>query len=167
MQRLFCFAVALILLLVGGWLTVDRIAFLSHARRTEGRVTSITGFDTTCGGRRTRRPCTEFTAKVQFTPQETGQTYSMNVDAGTASGSYQSIERANRRLGQAVQVAYHPDRPATAYEDTFWGVWCRPMQVFFFTMLAFLFGLPDRSRNSSGDGLLTAIDIATDIGFDF
>lgn len=166
MQRLFCFAVSFILLLVFGWLTVDRVIFLHHARRTEGRITSITGTDSTCGGRRNRHPCTDFTAQVQYKPQETGQTLTLSVDAGSARGHFQSIDLASRRIGQSVTVAYSPARPATAYEDTFWGVWSTPLQVLFFQVLAFIFGLPDRNRYSSGDGLATAIDVAT-IGFDF
>ncbi|MEZ0259766.1 MAG: DUF3592 domain-containing protein [Alphaproteobacteria bacterium] len=143
------FLVSFALLLAAIGFAAQRVIFLQSARRIEGKVISVTGKDSRCGGRRTRYNCTRFEAKVEYTPQETGRTYQIALDAGTTRGHYMPVDHATHRQGQAVKVAYAPDAPDTAYEDTFWGIWGTPLQVMFYQLVAFWASLGE-SRDRRG-----------------
>lgn len=133
---------SLVLLGVFGWLVIDRVSFINHARRTEGRVTRVYGEEVRCGKRNNR--CTSFTAVVEYRTPGSTQVMKVEVDAGLSYGRDQPAHKARHQYGDVIRVAYDPRKPAVAYEDTFWGICATPLKVLFFQVMSLFQGLPER-----------------------
>lgn len=140
------FIISIGLLLVIGWFVVDRMVFLQNAKRITGKVVSVSSHNDRCGSRRSRYSCTRFDAKVQYTPPETGKSYTLSLGAGSSRGHNQPVSRASYQIGNSVQVAYDARKPETSYEDSFFGIWGTPLMVFFFQITTFFSSLTEPRR---------------------
>lgn len=140
------FIISIALLLVIGWFVVDRIIFLQNAKRITGKVVSVSAHNDRCGSRRSRYSCTRFDALIQYTPPETGRSYTLSLGAGSARGYDQPVSRASYHIGQGVQVAYDGRKPEVSYEDSFFGIWGTPLMVFFFQITTFFSSLTEPRR---------------------
>jgi Protein of unknown function (DUF3592) len=146
------FIISVILLLVVAGFACQRAVFLQSARRIEGKVVGVTATDSRCGSRRSRHDCTRFKAHVKYTPPETGRDYTLDISAGSAYGNFQPLEKARLHTGESVKIAYNPQSPQTAYEDTFWGIWGTPVSIMIAQIVAFFssLGEPRRKRSAFG-----------------
>lgn len=149
-QHPFYFIISIVLLVVVLGYVCNRVAFLQSARRVEGKVITVTGTDSRCGSRRARHPCTRFDAVVQYKTPETGRDYTLNLDAGTAYGRSQDVEKARLRMGEQVRIAYDPDAPHKSFEDTFYGIWGTPLMLGFFQIVAFVSSFGENRRRRRG-----------------
>ena len=142
--RLYLWVAALLTLPLLYFL-IDRIDFVWSSKTVMSTVENVRGENDTCGGKRKYR-CTRYYAMLQYDVDDA--TYRIEVGAGRERGYDQPLELANHRVGQAVQVAYDPSKPARAYRDTFWDIWGAPLITFFLQICAF-FG--NKKEERSGD----------------
>ena len=135
--------VAIVLLGFGALIGAQRVMFVASAVPVTGTVVEVAARDERCG-RRSRRPCTKFTAIVEYS--FAGQTRRMRDGAGSSSGYGQPISESNVRVGQAFAVKVNP-RTREALPDSFRGVWGLPLVLAMFGVIVGLFGLwHQRSR---------------------
>lgn len=132
------FAVSMVCLLIAIGFTVERTIFLLGAERTQGTVVAIDGRNATCGKKKHRYSCTQFTATVHYTIPS-GAVLAIDIGAGSSRGSDQPATNASRRTGDPVRVVYSPKNPSKAYQDSFFGVWGAPVIAAVF-QIATLFG---------------------------
>jgi hypothetical protein len=135
-QPLFAI-ISFICFLVVGYFIVDRCLFLYSAERANGRVIKVVGHNSWCGYRRSRHPCTEFDAVVEFSTQVSSY-HTLEVSAGSARDYYQPLSRASLRVGSVVSVVYDPSNPKRAYNDSLWGVWGMPIMIAMFQLSSLL-----------------------------
>ena len=131
-QNELFFRAAMVLLLVVGYVVVDRSVFLIRAERTIGDVTRVWGSSGRCGSRRNRHNCTKYQAAVQFSAGTSRQ--SLTVSAGTARGRGRPITEARYRVGHRIPVVFNPRRPTRAYRYSFWDIWRAPVALFVFQL---------------------------------
>jgi hypothetical protein len=115
----------LLVLAIG--LGVERLVFLETAIETTGTVSEVTGENSRCGSRHSRRDCTEFTASITF--EHHGETYTTTTGAGSERGRDQPVSEADLHVGERVPVVFSPGDPGRAYHDSFWDLWSWPLMA--------------------------------------
>jgi preprotein translocase subunit SecF len=129
MKRLL-FAIACVVLTVAGiFLTGKTALFLWSADKTNGTSASISGTNTTCGRKSSKRDCTQFHAQVAFTAKN-GEQHTLGISAGSRDGHNVSIQNATAKIGGIVEVLYDPSNPSIAYDNSFFSIWFAPLASF-------------------------------------
>lgn len=125
----------------------QRLSFLSRALKTTGSVTKLEARNSRCGGgkRRSKYPCTKFTAMVEY-QAEAGGAYTLRVSAGSTRGHDQDVSYANKQVGRSVAVIYDPKNPEKAYEDSLFDIWGTPFILGVVQISLALSRLSSRSR---------------------
>ena len=124
----------------------ERLNFLRTAEKTTGTVASLYAENDRCGGKH-KHNCTEFYARVHFRTRKE-ESAEFVVGAGKTRGHNQSLNYADRKVGDEVAVIYAPHNPTKSYVDTLWGVWGGPLMTLFvsFTSLFSSFSEPRRRK---------------------
>jgi hypothetical protein len=126
-RRPFLLVVAAVLLLASAGLFVERALFALRAQKTAGNVIAVDAANDRCGSRRrSRHPCTKFTATVQFSTTK-GEVRTHAVSAGSRRGYDQPPSSATLHEGDPVRVLYDPRSPSRAYRDSTGELWGAPL----------------------------------------
>lgn len=136
MGKIIYTALSAIFLILTIYFTLDRIKFDEKSRKTKGTVVAITSINEGCRRKNGAvNDCTKYAATVQFTIDETKQTQSFFVDAGSIQGRDQPASKAIYKTGETLSVVYDKMNPSVAFLDSIWSVWAAPAAMF----LGFLF----------------------------
>ena len=122
-------AVAILLVLVGIVFALRQASFMLTAKRTTGTVTRVEARNATCGSKRNRHSCTEFTSIVAFQTL-TGIHANTTVTSGSVRGHGAPESRASHPMGSSVPIIYSPGNPERAYRDSLFDVWFAPLASF-------------------------------------
>lgn len=129
-MKRFLFAIACVVLLISGvFLSGKRALFLWGAEKTKGTIASITGTNTTCGRKSSKRDCTQFHAQVAYTAKN-GEKHTLGISAGSTDGHNIGIQNAKAKIGGIVEVLYDPSNPSIAYDNSFFSLWFAPLASF-------------------------------------
>jgi len=139
------FIISLLVVPVFLWLLVDRIQFVARAERVEGRVEEVRASNSSCGRRKSRRPCTKFNATISFVSNG-GRWSSFRTEIGSARGHDQPLSRAPSRPGDGVPVLYDPTDISKACRDYFMDKWGAPLLALIFQVCTLLGSLTEKRR---------------------
>ena len=129
-MKRFLFAITCVVLLIAGvFLSGKRALFLWSAEKATGTIASITGSNTTCGRKSSKRDCTQFHAQVAYTSKN-GENHTLGISAGSQDGHNAPIQYAKAKIGGLIEVLYDPSNPSVAYDNSFMSIWFAPLASF-------------------------------------
>jgi len=110
------------LLIFGIGLGLTRLYFVVTAENGIGAVESVSARNDSCGSRRNKRACTEFTASVAFKAKD-GRPANLSMSAGSTDGHNMSVTHADLKVGSTVALLYRASDPNNALPNSLSDIW--------------------------------------------